>query len=102
MAEANDSPDRRGEAGQRIDRAKAAREAGSPALAGRTEDEAIRTDPEGVANELQTAPDRHGPEADDHDDGDEAVHAITGTVQPGAAAPSRAGIGSAGSGADDM
>ena len=109
MADVSDRPDRegvrRGQAENRADRAAEARRDGSAAYAEREEDEALRTDPEGLANELaaaDAAPPEPTADASDHDDGDEAVHAITGTVRPGSDAPSRAGISGSGSGADNM
>ncbi len=105
MADVSDRPDRDGvrreQAEHLADRAAEARREGSPATAEREEDEALRTDPEGLANELAAAPDATT-EAIDEDTSDEAVHAITGTVRPNSDAPSRAGISGSGSGADNM
>ena len=109
MADVSDRPDRDGvrreQAEHLADRAAQARRAGSPADAEGKEDEALRTDPEGLANELaasDAAAPETTPDARDGDTSDEAVHAITGTVRPGSDAPSRAGISGSGSGADNM
>lgn len=106
MSDTSDQPGReqnkRGNAERLADRADAARHAGADATADAAETEALHTDPEGLANRLAAEPDGPAPEAADHDDDDAAVHAITGTVEPGSSAPSRAGISGSGSGADDM
>ena len=97
-----------GEGGKRAtaehlaDRADAARHAGADNSAATIEDEALHVDPEGLANRLAAEPDGPASDAADHDDDDEAVHAITGTIRPGSDAPSRAGISGSGSGADNM
>jgi hypothetical protein len=65
-------------------------------------DQAMRTDPEGLANALaqeEGAPPLPG-DADVTDD--DEVAAISRTIKPHADAPSRAGITGSGSGADDM
>ena len=88
------------------DRAAAARADGDEALADRYLDEALHTDPEALGH--ADATERHASGADAPDpadsdaDADAAVHAITGTVEPGSDAPSRAGISGSGSGADNM
>ncbi|MBS1103788.1 hypothetical protein JK202_12320 [Gluconobacter sp. Dm-62] len=86
-----------------------ARQIGDDALAERLLNEAERTDPEALANVLQR--DSPASRSPNHTTpppaSDEEVAAITRTVQPGADAPSRAGIldgnGDAdGSGADSQ
>ena len=63
-------------------------------------DEAMRTDPEGVANVLEEdGPSMPGDEGVASDD---EVAAISRQVEPHADAPSRAGITGSGSGADGM
>ena len=63
-------------------------------------DEAMRTDPEGLANALQD----DGPSmpGDEGVATDEEVAAISRQVEPRSDAPSRAGITGSGSGADGM
>ncbi len=109
MSDSSDAPGReqakRGRAEQLADRAFEARQGGADETAREADDEALRTDPEGLVNRLEAERDdpASGPSGvDDSDASDEAVHAITGTVEPGSDAPSRAGITGSGSGADNM
>jgi hypothetical protein len=65
-------------------------------------DQAMRTDPEGLANALAQDEDAPALPGDADTPDDDEVAAISRGVQPHADAPSRAGITGSGSGADDM
>ena len=87
---------------QEVDAATRAQAAGEDDRANELLDQALRTDPDGLADAL--AQDRGAaPLPGDMDaPDDDAVAAISRTIQPHADAPSRAGITGSGSGADGM
>ena len=93
---------KRGSARQAVDAAARARALGEDGRADGLLDQALHTDPDGLADAL--AQDRGAaPLPDDMDaPDDDAVAAISRTVQPHAGAPPRAGITGSGSGADGM
>lgn len=80
-----------------------AQDAGDDEEAERLYAEAERTDPQAVISVLQehaADPNDTATGADAEPGNDEEVAAMTRTVEPGSAAPSRAGISGPGSGAD--
>ena len=92
-----------GKHGGARDQAEAAERAyaeGDDAKAGELLDQAMRTDPDGLANVLK----EDGPSmpGDEGVASDEEVAAISRQVEPKSDAPSRAGITGSGSGADSM
>ncbi len=91
-----------GGARQLAEAAERAQADGDDAQADALLDQALRTDPDGLADAL--AQDEDGPAlAGDADTAsDDEVAAISREVRPGSDAPSRAGITGSGSGADDM
>ena len=93
---------KRGSAGLEVDAAARAQAAGEDGRAADLLDQALRTDPDGLADAL--AQDRDAPPLPGDMDApdDDAVAAIGRTIQPHAGAPSRAGITGSGSGADGM
>jgi len=93
-------PDKHEQARRLVAAALRAQAAGDDAEAERLFDQAQRTDPEAVANVLQERDAALAADLADVSGSDAEVAAITETVLPDADAPSRAGIGGAGSGAD--
>lgn len=77
-----------------------AQDAGDDAEAERLFDQAQRTDPEAMADELQERNAALREDLADTPASDEEVAAINETVEPHSDAPSRAGISGPGSGAD--
>ncbi len=93
---------KRGGARQAVDAATRAQAAGADERASALLDQALRTDPDGLADALAQDRDAAPLPGDMDPPDDEAVAAISRTVQPHSDAPSRAGITGSGSGADGM
>lgn len=93
-------PDKHEQARRLAEAALRAQREGNDAEAERLFQQAERTDPEAVANVLQERDAAFSADAADRPGADEEVAAITGTVEPHADAPARAGISGTGSGAD--
>ena len=91
-----------GSARQMVDAANRALAEGDDTRAGDLMDQALRTDPDGLADALAQDEDAPALPGDSGTASDEEVAAISRTVQPHADAPSRAGITGSGSGADGM
>ena len=91
-----------GSARQQVDAATRAQAEGDDTRADDLLDQAMHTDPDGLADAL--AQDRDAAPLPGYMDApdDEAVAAISRTIQPHGDAPSRAGITGSGSGADGM
>ena len=92
---------RHGHARTLAEQALAAQEAGDDDEADRLFAEAARIDPDAVANALGDASDT-AVGADSMPQDDAEIEAMSRTVQPGSDAPSRAGVGGRGSGADNQ
>ena len=91
-----------GGARQIMDAAHRALAEGDDMRAGDLMDQALRTDPHGLADALTQDDTAPAPPGDGGMASDEDVAAISRTIQPRADAPSRAGITGSGSGADGM
>ncbi len=92
---------RHGHARTLAEQAIAAQEAGDDDEADRLFAEAARVDPDAVANALTAAPDT-AVGADSLPQEDEEIEAMSRTIQPNSDAPTRAGVGGRGSGADSQ
>ncbi len=87
------------------ERAVQAQADGEDEAADRLFAEAARVDPDAVADVLAAQADNPGDTAtgaDSEPQDDEEIAAMSRTIQPNSDAPSRAGIGGSGSGADDQ
>lgn len=85
---------------QLAQQAIAAEEGGDADEAERLFAAADRVDPEAVVAVLQERANEPAPSAPTEEQNDEEIAAMSRTVQPHSAAPSRAGVGGRGSGAD--
>lgn len=92
--------ERRALARHLAEKAEQAAAEGDTARAATLADQAARTDPEAVANVLDEGERAAEQGAGDAPSRDDEVAAVTRTIRPGQAAPPRAGITGAGSGAD--
>ena len=91
-----------GGARQMVDAAERALAEGDETRADALIDQALRTDPDGLADALAQDSDAPALPGDAVPASDEEVEAISRTIEPHADAPSRAGITGSGSGADGM
>ena len=91
-----------GGARQFVDAANRALADNDDTKAGDLMDQALRTDPDGLADALAQDQDAAALPGDADMASDDEVAAISRTIQPGSDAPSRAGITGSGSGADGM
>lgn len=91
-----------GGARQQADAATRAQAAGDDTRAADLLDQALRTDPDGLADALAQDRDASPVQADSGTASDDDVAAISRQIQPASDSPSRAGITGSGSGADGM
>jgi hypothetical protein len=95
--------EKHGQARALVEAALRARRAGEDDRADLLMDQARRTDPQAVEDVLmETAPNEVSPEERDAPASDREIELMSRQIEPGADAPSRAGITGSGSGADSQ